>query len=90
MVKCTGEGTACEFDTSRLNSEGKLVVTGIVNAISGTLAGGALVDVFTPEGVQLRTTVSYGRSLDGLPAGIYVIGVRTADGRTETFKVTKR
>ena len=90
VVKCIGEGMPCEFDMSRLNSEGKLVVSSIVTAIGSTFADGALVDVFTPEGVQLRTSVGYGRSLEGLPAGIYVISVRTADGRTESFKITKR
>lgn len=75
VVRCQGE-VSYTFDTSLLNTEGKLVVTG-VSAISHLSADGQpTVSVYTVDGILLRTDVDPSHALDGLPSGIYIVGNR--------------
>lgn len=48
---------------------------GLLNYIEGvTVDASALVDVYSTDGVLLRKDVAFGRALDGLQRGIYIIG----------------
>ena len=88
-IKCESEDATYDFDTSALNTEGKVIVSGVISGIRQILSPGTPVDVFSTGGVQLRSGVSYGQALSRLPSGIYVISVRTSDGHIRSFKVTK-
>ena len=84
------DGTAYTFDTSKLLSDGKLVVTGTVTGIGATMSADALVDVFTTDGVQVCSNIRYADALRSLPAGIYIIGRRVNGGVMENVRITKR
>jgi autotransporter-associated beta strand protein len=69
-----------KWDDSRLLSEGLLIVDE-VSAIGAVIADDTLVDVYTTDGKLLRDNVEYGKALDGLSRGVYVVNGR---------KVTKK
>ena len=89
IVKCESEDATYEFDTSALNTDGKLIVKSVTSDIRQIPAAETPADVFTTDGMLLRSDVSYDQALRGLPHGIYVISVRNNDGRSRSFKVTK-
>ena len=62
-----------EFDTSALLTDGKLRVTGIASAVVAVPAPDALVDVYSPAGLLLRSAVPFGQALSGLPRGTYIV-----------------
>lgn len=77
VVKCVSEdGNDYDFDLSTLNTDGKIRVTNIAAVIHGVYAGGTLADVYTAEGIKVRSRVERGKALDGLPYGLYVVGGR--------------
>ena len=77
IVKCQAEGPwTYEFDASTLNTDGKLRVSAVADGIAPVLRDDMPVDVFTTDGVRLRTAVPYREALRSLPAGIYVVGGR--------------
>ena len=61
-----------KWDDSRLLSEGILTVDE-VTGISTVIADDTLVDVYSTDGRLLRNDVAYGKSLDGLASGVYVV-----------------
>ena len=79
-----------EFDTSLLNTQGKIVVKLAVMGIRDAVSDDAEVDVFTPQGLQLRSAVRHADALTDLPAGVYVISYRDGEGRARSYKATKR
>ena len=88
VVKVQSEGLTYAFDTSRLNTEGKIVVSS-VTAINAVIADDTLVNVFTADGILLRNNVGYRQALQDLAPGLYIIQGRSADGRAVSIKVTK-
>ena len=87
IVKCQSEDAQYTFDTSLLNSEGKIVVTD-VTAISSVLSDEAMVDVFTVDGIQVRSGVRHAEAVKSLPAGVYVVGHRV-NGKLVGRKVVR-
>jgi hypothetical protein len=61
-----------EWDDSELLSTGKLKVKSLTTGIS-SLTVDSPVDVYSVDGVRLRTKVAYGKALDGMLSGVYVI-----------------
>ena len=93
IVKCvTEDGSDYIFDTSRLNTDGVLVVSDVLTDINLMLEKDSSfqVDVFTVDGRKLRDSMPYHQALNGLSAGTYVVGVRTTDGRFVSRKEVKR
>ena len=84
------DGTVYTFDTSKLLSEGKLVVKGEVTGIDGMASDNALVDVFTTDGIQVCSNTRYADALRTLPAGVYVIGKRINGRVTGNVRMIKR
>ena len=84
------DGTVYTFDTSKLLSDGKLVVKGEVTAVDGMVSDDALVDVFTADGVQVCSNTRYADALRTLPAGVYVIGKRINGRVTGNVRMIKR
>ena len=77
IVKCQSDnGQNYEFDAATLNSDGTLRVTSVANGIGTVPADDALVDVYTIDGLRIRSAVPYGQVLRSLPAGVYVVGNR--------------
>lgn len=75
IVKCQSEGQSTyEFDTSTLNTDGKIRVTSVLSGINAILTDDTPVDVFNTSGMKLRTGIPYREALRTLPAGVYVIG----------------
>ena len=90
VVKCqTEDGTDYVFDTSTLNTDGKVRVIA-ATSIAATFADDAVVNVYTLDGICLRTAVRHDDALNHLPAGSYIIGFRTVDGRLVGRKEVKR
>ena len=74
-VKCEAEdGSIYEFDSSTLLTDGKIRVSGVALGIAGMLAPDTLVDVYTTDGIKLRSAVPFHQALDGLHRGIYIVG----------------
>ena len=88
IVKCQSEDAVYEFDTSLLNSDGKLLVVCATSGMDNLQSGDVLVDVFSVDGLLLRKTVNPLHALDGLPSGGYVLGKRI-NGRLVGRKVVK-
>ena len=82
------DGTDYQFDTSLLLSDGKLVVSSATNGIEGISSENAIVDVYTTDGILLRKNTMRTDALDGLPAGIYIVG-KKINGRFVYEKVSK-
>ena len=75
VVKCEAEdGITYEFDSSTLLTDGKLRVSALSAGVVAIPAPDAEVDVYSADGRRQRTAVSFSRALDGLPAGIYIVG----------------
>ena len=75
FVKCeTEDGSAYEFDSSTLLTDGKLRVTSVASGIAATPTPDTLVDVFDADGAKLRSAVPCRHALDGLRRGIYIVG----------------
>ena len=65
------------FDTSTLNTDGKVSVATVKTSVNGIqLAPTEPVDVFSTDGMLLRSRVPFAQALDALPAGVYVVGGR--------------
>lgn len=80
--------TDYQFDTSLLLSEGKMVVTAVSTGIEDISGEETIVDVYTTDGALLRKNAVRTHALDGLPAGIFVIGKKT-NGRLVYEKVSR-
>ena len=80
--------TDYQFDTSLLLSEGKMVVTAVSTGIEDILGEETIVDVYTTDGALLRKNAVRTHALDGLPAGIFVIG-KKINGRLVYEKVSR-
>ena len=80
--------TDYQFDTSLLLSEGKMVVTAVSTGIEDISGEETIVDVYTTDGALLRKNAVRTHALDGLPAGIFVIG-RKINGRFVYDKVSR-
>lgn len=61
-----------KWDDSRLLSEGILVVAE-ATSINTVITDDTLVDVYSTDGKLLRNDVAYGKALDGLATGVYVV-----------------
>ena len=77
IVRSECEDCNYEFDSSLLNSEGKVTVKSVVSGIHSLQATDGRVDVYSLDGHLLRSKVLLRQALEGLPAGVYVLG----DGR---------
>ena len=80
--------TDYQFDTSLLLSEGKMVVTAVSTGIEDISDEETIVDVYTTDGALLRKNAVRTHALDGLPAGIFVIG-KKINGRLVYEKVSR-
>ena len=80
--------TDYQFDTSLLLSEGKMVVTAVSTGIEDISGEETIVDVYTTDGALLRKNAVRTHALDGLPAGIFVIG-KKINGRFVYDKVSR-
>lgn len=80
--------TDYQFDTSLLLSEGKMVVTAVSTGIEDISGEETIVDVYTTDGALLRKNAVRTHALDGLPAGIFVIG-KKVNGRLVYEKVSR-
>lgn len=80
--------TDYQFDTSLLLSEGKMVVTAVSTGIEDISGEETIVDVYTTDGALLRKNAVRTHALDGLPAGIFVIG-KKINGRLVYEKVSR-
>lgn len=80
--------TDYQFDTSLLLSEGKMVVTAVSTGIEDISGEETIVDVYTTDGALLRKNAVRTHALDGLPAGIFVIGKKIS-GRFVYEKVSR-
>ena len=77
VVKVESEGeNTYEMDSSTLLTDGKLRVASVLSAIAPVLTDESLVDVYSADGIKLRSAVRYGEALRGLPQGIYMVGGR--------------
>lgn len=74
-VESEGENTY-EMDASTLLTDGKLRVVAITTRIPMVLTDESPVDVYSADGVKIRTAVPYGEALRGLSRGIYLVGGR--------------
>ena len=93
IVKCQAPDSEYQFDTTLLNTEGKLVVTAVTAIGSPTLKSRTLnettVSVFTADGALLRSNVPSIEATSGLPAGVYIVGHRI-NGTVVGKKVLKK
>ena len=77
VVKVESEGeNTYEMDSSTLLTDGKLRVASVLSAIAPVLTDESPVDVYSADGIKLRSAVRYGEALRGLPQGIYMVGGR--------------
>ena len=76
VVRCESEGRGYQFDTSTLNTDGKVRVLSATDAIHGLNAADALVNVYATDGKLLKSSVPVADALSGLPAGVYLVGGR--------------
>ncbi len=75
FVKCEAEdGTDYELDASTLLTDGKLRVAAIATGIGAPIADDTPVSVYSTDGMLLRSHVPFGRALNDLPAGTYIVG----------------
>ena len=90
VVKClSDDGKQYGFDTSLLNSDGKLVVNNQYVGVDNMMfSDDAMVDVFTTDGRKVRSGVRRTNALNALPAGVYVVG-RMVNGRIVGCKEIK-
>ena len=90
VVKClSDDGKQYGFDTSLLNSDGKLVVNNQYVGVDNMMfSDDAIVDVFTTDGRKVRSGVRRTNALNALPAGVYVVG-RMVNGRIVGCKEIK-
>jgi hypothetical protein len=73
IVRSECESAIYEFDSSLLNSEGKVTVKSVDTGIQALRNTDAWVDVYSLNGQLLRSRVSQHQALEGLPAGVYVL-----------------
>ena len=74
IVRSECEDCSYEFDSSQLNSEGKVTVMSTVSGIQTLQGTDTKVDVYSLDGQLLRSKMSQREALEGLPAGVYVLG----------------
>lgn len=74
IVRSECEDAIYEFDCSLLNSEGKLTVMSALTGIQTLQGTDTQIDVYSLDGQLLRSKVSQHEVLEGLPAGVYVLG----------------
>ena len=67
------DGSAYEFDTASLLTDGIIRVVSVATAFSPVTGRDAVVSVYSIDGVLLRPGVPYSRALDGLPRGTYIV-----------------
>lgn len=74
QLKTVSPGQDITWDDSRLLSEGILVVKSAVSAIRQvTFTPDTEVNVYTTDGILLRSHVKYGKALNGLAKGVYLV-----------------
>lgn len=74
VVKCeAADGMHYTFDTSALNTEGKVRVADVTDGIHGLIADETKVNVYTTDGICVRREVQKGQALNHLPQGIYIL-----------------
>ncbi len=70
-----------EWSSDYLASDGKLVCTGTTGISSVTLSNDTPVDVYTLDGRMVASQVAYGKALDSLPRGVYVVNGKKVEKR---------
>lgn len=65
-----------EWDDSALATEGKLKVLSVTGISGVTVDSDTEVNVYSTDGILLRSGVKYGVALDGIGSGVYVINGR--------------
>jgi len=73
ILKTESEGKDITWDDSQLLSDGILKVAAVTDGINGVTADDTEVDVYTTDGIKLRSKVKRSEALDGLQSGIYII-----------------
>lgn len=73
ILKTESDIQTIEWDDAALLTSGTLRVLSATTAINGIPAADTPVDVYTTDGVKLRTGIAYSRALDGLSGGVYII-----------------
>lgn len=76
LLKTESAGRTITWDDSELLTRGVLRVVSVVTGIQGIVADGKPVDVYTTDGILLRSGVDASDALNGLSRGVYVIGGR--------------
>jgi hypothetical protein len=66
------DGGKYKWDDSALLTEGKLVLKSITSGIADITVD-TKVNVYTEGGILIRKNVVYGKALDGLESGVYII-----------------
>ncbi|MBR6604824.1 MAG: hypothetical protein IKK92_02985, partial [Prevotella sp.] len=85
IIKCDSEADInYKFDTSTLNTDGKIRVTSVVSNIQPTYSSNALVNVYSIDGKILFLQEPLQNAINKLGKGIYII----SDGNKRT-KITK-
>ena len=72
VIKTECDGRTIGWDDSALLAQGVLRVAS-VTGIESTAADAATVDVYSADGIKLRSGVAREDALEGLPAGVYVV-----------------
>lgn len=87
IVRCETVGNNYEFDTSTLNTDGRVRVAAVTDGIGSILCAGSLVNVYSTDGHLLRQQLPYDKVLETLPSGIYIL--RPLNGRMQEGKGVK-
>lgn len=72
IIKTESPGQQIEWDDTALLSEGILLVAS-TDGIGGISVDGSKVDVYSVDGVKLRSGVAADGALDGLAPGVYIV-----------------
>ena len=77
IVKCLSLGDyTYEFDSTTLNTDGKLRVKTVTSGIAPVPNNDTRVDVYTTDGIRLYRDIPYGKVQHRLPVGVYIINGR--------------
>lgn len=75
IIKCeAADGSSYEFDSSTLNSDGKIRISRVATGIRQMPADDKIVEVYTVDGKILRHAVKFSMALKGLRPGVYIVG----------------
>lgn len=73
ILKTEAEGKDITWDDSALLSDGILKVASVTNGISNAISDDTEVDVYTTNGIKIKDNVKYGKALENLSNGVYII-----------------